>query len=320
MSILIPRSTWGARHGRGNATSGAKDSVTFHHFYRPNIGVVSTAREREVMRSVEAYHAANLTPSNKRIGYQIVIFQSGRAYEGTGWRRIGAHAAGQNTRRVGIAFAIDGDAVTLTPEAVECARQVIQEGRVNGHLRQNVFATRHNDFSAKSCPGRNLPQSVCDSLLLPPGTGTDLGDRVLSYTSPLMRGSDVREWQEKLATWREAIGGDPDPVTPDGVFGRLTRNESVRFMRSVMGVNTEDPRVGPNTLKAWDEWKEGQKMSDNPHSFTDIQGSTFADAIEIMADADLMSGYPDGTFRPHEPLTRGQFAAVMEKIVKKLPS
>ena len=317
MSVLISRATWGARHGRGNRAPEPRDSVTFHHFYRPNIGVVSTAREREVMRSVEAYHARNLTPSNPRIGYQVVIFQSGRAYEGTGRGRIGAHAAGQNTRREGIAFAIDGDSVTLTPEAIECARRVIQEGRENGHLRRDVFATRHADFSSKSCPGGNVPRSVCDSLLLPPGSRIDMADRVLSFTDPMMRGNDVRAWQENLATWREAIGGGPDPVVPDGIFGRLTRNESSRFMRDVMGIDTADPRVGPNTLKAWDAWNEGRSMSETPQSFTDTAGSTHERSIDVVTEAGLMQGYSDGTFRPGDPLTRGQFASVIAKLLEK---
>ncbi len=224
MSIIIPRSTWGAQYGQGNPTSGAKDSVTFHHFYKPNIGVVSTAREREVMRSVESFHARNLTPSNPRIGYQFVVFQSGRVYAGVGWDRIGAHVAGQNTRRVGIAFAINGDSVTLTPEATEAARQLIQKGRDGGHLRQNVFATRHADFSAKSCPGKNLPKSVCDSLLLPPGDEYVVASRVLRLTDPMTRGSDVKDWQEKLGEWRAANGGSPIGV--DGVFGPNTAKES----------------------------------------------------------------------------------------------
>lgn len=313
MSIIIPRSTWGAQHGRGNPTSGAKDSVTFHHFYRPNVGVVSTAREREVMRSVEAYHARNLTPRNSRIGYQHVIFQSGRVYEGTGWRRIGAHAAGQNTRRVGVAFAIDGDSVTLTPEAIEGARQLIQEGREGRHLQQNVFATRHADFSAKSCPGRNVPQSVCDNLLLPPGDEYVVAERVLRLDSPMQRGVDVKAWQEKLGEWRAANGGSP--IDADSVFGPNTAEESAAFMRDVMGVSTDDPRVGPNTLKAWDEWKKGQSMTAS--SFTDIQGSPFEDAIEKLADAGIVEGYTDGSFRPMAPVTRGALAVVIARLIEQ---
>lgn len=315
MSILIPRSTWGAEHGRGHATGGAKASVTFHHFYRPNVGVVSTAKERETMRSVEDYHGRVLTPSNPRIGYQIVIFQSGNPYEGTGWGRIGAHAAGQNTARVGIAFAIDGDSVTLTPEAVETARRVVQEGRERGFLRQDVYATRHADFSNKSCPGRLVPKSVCDSLLLPPGAlGGPVAPRVLKFTEPYQRGADVSDWQKKLVAWRTAAGGR-DPITPDGVFGPNTRDESSRFIKTVMSIDTTDPRVGPNTLRAWDTWKKGQTVTTSAHGFTDTHGTNHADAIEKVADAGLMEGFADGTFRPQDALTRGQFAAVLARFL-----
>ena len=45
--------------------------------------------------------------------------------------------------------------------------------------------------------------------------------------------------------------------------------------------------------------------------FPDAEGTTHAVAIEAIADAQVTSGYPDGTFRPNDPVTRAQMATFL---------
>ena len=46
--------------------------------------------------------------------------------------------------------------------------------------------------------------------------------------------------------------------------------------------------------------------------FSDVApGSTHAGAINALAWLGIISGYADGTFRPHEPVTRAQLASIM---------
>jgi len=45
--------------------------------------------------------------------------------------------------------------------------------------------------------------------------------------------------------------------------------------------------------------------------FEDVEGGTHANAIEAIAAAGIVSGRPDDTFGPGEPLTRGQFTRVL---------
>ncbi|MYI67293.1 MAG: S-layer homology domain-containing protein [Boseongicola sp. SB0673_bin_14] len=56
--------------------------------------------------------------------------------------------------------------------------------------------------------------------------------------------------------------------------------------------------------------------------FTDMDGHTHERAAEWAADNGVMSGYPDGTFRPDVALTRGQVAEVLYRyhhgLVRKL--
>jgi S-layer homology domain len=46
--------------------------------------------------------------------------------------------------------------------------------------------------------------------------------------------------------------------------------------------------------------------------FTDVpQGSTFYSYIQCLVCKGIVSGYPDGTFRPNNPVTRGQAAKMI---------
>ena len=70
--------------------------------------------------------------------------------------------------------------------------------------------------------------------------GRRLGDRSLQATSPLLRGDDVAELQERLA----ALGFDPGRV--DGIFGAVTRAAVAGFQHDA-GLAT-DGIAGPATL------------------------------------------------------------------------
>lgn len=46
---------------------------------------------------------------------------------------------------------------------------------------------------------------------------------------------------------------------------------------------------------------------------TDVAGTTHEDAINAVAAAGITGGFPDGTFRPDEPVTRGQMATFLTR-------
>jgi hypothetical protein len=48
-------------------------------------------------------------------------------------------------------------------------------------------------------------------------------------------------------------------------------------------------------------------------SFPDIAGSTHAGMIDAIATANITTGYPDGTFRPNDTVTRGQMASFLAR-------
>jgi len=54
------------------------------------------------IRSMQNHHMDGLGWAD--IGYNFLIGEDGRAYTGRGWTCVGAHAAGCNTRSIGIAI------------------------------------------------------------------------------------------------------------------------------------------------------------------------------------------------------------------------
>jgi len=48
-------------------------------------------------------------------------------------------------------------------------------------------------------------------------------------------------------------------------------------------------------------------------AFTDISGHWAEDTIERFADSGIISGFPDGSFRPNQLVTRAEFAAIVTR-------
>jgi N-acetylmuramoyl-L-alanine amidase len=72
--------------------------------------------------------------------------------------------------------------------------------------------------------------------------GHELGDRLLYYKRPMLRGDDVAHLQRKLG----ALGFDAGRV--DGIFGLQTNTALKDFQRNV-GITVDDGILGPETLK-----------------------------------------------------------------------
>jgi hypothetical protein len=56
-------------------------------------------------------------------------------------------------------------------------------------------------------------------------------------------------------------------------------------------------------------------LADQAPAFVDVSpASPHADAIGALTEAGLLTGFPDGSFRPNDPLTRGQMARILERL------
>ena len=87
------------------------------------------------------------------------------------------------------------------------------------------------------------------------------------------------------------LNGYPDgTVKPDGF---ITRAESAQIIATLKGLSMNDI-AEPN--------------------FTDTPSGWYNKAINAVVRAGLMQGYPDGTFKPNEKITRAEFAQMIKSI------
>jgi len=96
-----------------------------------------------------------------------------------------------------------------------------------------------------------------------------------------------------------------DPV--DGLLGDTVYTVVVtREARAVDGVPVETP-VSANFLTAPGPWVP---------MFVDVPfDHIFREAIETLARADIVGGFPDRTFRPYAPVTRAQLATMLVRLL-----
>lgn len=56
------------------------------------------------------------------------------------------------------------------------------------------------------------------------------------------------------------------------------------------------------------------KSSGTPKTFSDVSGHWAIDAINAMSSSGVINGYPDGTFRPNNPITRAETVAMIARL------
>ncbi|WP_164553436.1 S-layer homology domain-containing protein [Brevibacillus marinus] len=71
-----------------------------------------------------------------------------------------------------------------------------------------------------------------------------------------------------------------------------------------------------------DRERDPSQSGDNhihvPVNYTDINNHWAKQDILAFSNAGLIQGYPDGTFRPNNPISRAEFAALLERVLEKV--
>lgn len=162
---IVPRSEWGARHGRGTAVPHRMPwgEVVIHTIAGsirdedwPAITEAASIlhpHERQQMAGIEHYHVT--ARGWQGIGYSFVIFEDGTICEGRGWGYSGGHTEGRNSTAAGVAFSGHGDHKRATEAQWGAAWWLIGEGIRTGHLTPRPLITGHRNYSTKgkTCPG-----------------------------------------------------------------------------------------------------------------------------------------------------------------------
>ncbi|OGC15443.1 hypothetical protein A3J90_04845 [candidate division WOR-1 bacterium RIFOXYC2_FULL_37_10] len=94
-------------------------------------------------------------------------------------------------------------------------------------------------------------------------------------------------------------------------YGEITQNAAHFF--SIGFLNEKEPFNAKEMLKS-EVFTTQLKKTENLKAFLDVSDNYWAkDPIKYLATLGIIDGYPDNTFRPEQPLTRGELAALLVK-------
>jgi len=228
---IVTRAQWGARAPRGSVattTWARRTGVAIHHSAGPTTQTVRSIQDHQMDRN-----------GWQDIGYNWLVDQQGRVYEGRsgGWLAIGAHAANQNTAWIGVCWIGDSRTVQPSPAALAAIRWLVDEARRLAGRRLEVRGHGQVPGQATECPGPNLLKWISGGMptggggSAPPATG---GDPLIGLKRG-DRGAAVTALQNMLNRAGFPPAGSKDANGNwDGVYGAGTA-AAVLACRKAMG-------------------------------------------------------------------------------------
>jgi hypothetical protein len=105
----------------------------------------------------------------------------------------------------------------------------------------------------------------------------------------------------------------------ESLLNNLLGGNTQRPQKFTKGVTTNNSTRAPAAAQVWQPSKGTAAQLAQARTFPDIQGNWARSFIEVLAERGVIKGFPDGTFRPDEPVTRAQFAAMIRQAFPKTP-
>ncbi|XP_019648044.1 PREDICTED: peptidoglycan-recognition protein SC2-like isoform X2 [Branchiostoma belcheri] len=150
---MVLRDGWGARPPKyTNAMHTPVSQVFIHH----TTGSACYDQDRcsSLIRSHQNYHMDNRGWAD--IGYNFLIGEDGRVYEGRGFDRQGGHTQGYNSVSIAVSFVGDYTSRLPNQAALNAAKAIIDCGVQLGKVTSGYRLKGHRDVGSTACPGDTL--------------------------------------------------------------------------------------------------------------------------------------------------------------------
>lgn len=151
---VISRSEWGGIPVQLSKMPVPQRDVFIHHTADYGPPEFTVEAESRYLRRIERFHTNNR--GFIAIAYSFIVMPSGRAYEGRGWGKGGAHTRGHNRSAHAICVAGHYDKDRPTGQSLNTVGALINLGVHNGSISKGYLVRGHREVGNTSCPGDHL--------------------------------------------------------------------------------------------------------------------------------------------------------------------
>ncbi|MES1021951.1 DUF1565 domain-containing protein [Gloeocapsa sp. BRSZ] len=226
---------------------------------------------------------------------------------------------------------------------IESANPTVTNNTFIDSNRDGVFVTgtanpkiEGNVFSKNGGNGISVARSAQGEIRNNTFQDTGFGLAIGGASSPLVAENQIKENQDGIYISESArpilrsnviennkrdgvvatINAQPDLGTAESAGNNIIRsNERYDVYNATRG----------NALLAVGNTIDAKRTSGKVNlvapqfAFSDVQGLWAQPYIAALASREIIAGFPDGTFKPNEPVTRAQFAAIVSKAFTPTP-
>ena len=266
MVHIASRGSWGARYQDGDIyLSGLAQEVFIHHTVTTTFDEDASANEeREHMRFLESVGQSRFGTG---ISYNVLVFPSGRAYQGVSFNRRGTHTGGRNSTARSISFVGNFETHTPSDASLATAAEIYRDGK-GTWWHSGAPLRGHRDVSQTACPGKNLYARIpmirtgaieVDNPIKVPGTPKPIGPVALLVDGNWGKATTTRLQQalrtpvDGIVSGQPIVWRDSNPGLTTGwdwEEGRANGSRVISELQAVLGV-VRDGKFGENSIRAF---------------------------------------------------------------------
>ncbi len=182
-----------------------------------------------------------------------------------------------------------------------------------GSIKNNVF---NNTGFGLAIGGSSIPRLEGNQI-----TQNTAGLVIGDSARPILRNNVITDSQQDGITVLSSAF--PDLGTSDSLGNNTIRNNGKDTKQKYYDVRN----TTKNTFQAVGNSIDPKKIAGSINfvaggtntAFSDIQGHWAQQYIQALAAQAIITGFPDGTFKPNDPVTRAQFATIVSKAFSPAP-
>ena len=226
---------------------------------------------------------------------------------------------------------------------IESTNPTVTSSTFTNNNREGIFITgtaapkiEGNVFTKNGGNGISVARSAQGEIRNNVFQDTGFGLAIGGTSSPMVEGNKITENQDGMF-----ISESASPVLRNNVIENNKRDGVVATVNAQPNLGTAETAgknvirkngrydisnaTRSNTLVAVGNDIDAKRISGKVDvvapqvAFQDVQGYWAQPYIEALAAKNIIAGFPDGTFKPNEPVTRAQFAAIVSKAFSPKP-